>query len=123
MPRATMAELVDALPPSEGPPVPWVQPIRDGSWTDEDGSHWQMRRSVSIRRIERLMKSADARVLLCYGPDAPQEVPLLQREALWRRALPYLEDRPRRPGDSTDFSAAEFSSPDDRSMVIFERSC
>jgi hypothetical protein len=117
-----MAEVVRDLPPAADAPEPWVQPIPEGVWVDPSGTQWKLRRSLSMRRIERLLESADVEVLLCYGPDAPSRVVLAERRTLWERALPYLEGRPRSRGDHADFAVGEFQNGQ-RTLVIFEESC
>ncbi len=121
-PHTSLAEVVTNLPPAADPPAPWVQPIREGIWIDDDGTRWEMRRSHSLQRVERLLWSADVQVLVCYGPGEPSRIPLAERRPLWEQALPYLEERPRPPGDYSDFDVAEFRDGQ-RSMVIFEQSC
>jgi hypothetical protein len=117
-----MAEVVKDLPPTADAPQPWLQPIREGIWVDPNGTHWKLRRSCSLQRIERLLDTADVEVLRCYGPDAPSRIPLAERRHLWERALPYLEGRPRPSGDHADFAVGEFQDGQ-RTLVIFEESC
>jgi hypothetical protein len=66
-----MAEVVRTLPPAADAPEPWVQPIREGVWVDPNGTHWKLRRSLSLQRIERLLKTSDVEVLFATAPTAP----------------------------------------------------
>ena len=112
----------DVPEPSEQPHV-WQQPVRDGVWTDADGTVWRLRHNVGLRRIARLVAAPDVRVLLAYGPDDPTEVPPIDRADLWARALPYLQDRAGAAGDHTSFVVAEFRDDRRRVLVVLEESC
>ena len=114
------SELVLGVPePSEQSGV-WPQPVRDGVWTDADGTVWRLRHNAGLRRIARLVASPDVHVLLAYGPDDPTEVAPDERAALWASALPHLEGR---AADHTSYVVAEFRDEQRRVMVIVEESC
>ena len=112
---------------SGGGVVEWPSPIRDGEWVDAAGTRWRLRGErwqIPAKRVEHLLRSPEARVLLFYGPDAPTEVAPADRDALWQRIRPYLrEPVVRAPGDFTDFQAGEFRDDERRSLLIIEESC
>jgi hypothetical protein len=105
--------------------VEWPSPIRDGGWVDADGNRWRARGGpVPSKRAARLLHSPQVRVLLFYGLNAPTEVILQDREALWQRIGPYLRQRVVRvKDDHTDFVVAEFKDDRHRSVVIIEEFC
>jgi hypothetical protein len=112
---------------SGGSTVEWPSPLRDGEWVDGAGTRWRLRGErlqTPAKRVEHLLRSPEAAVLLFYGPDAPTEVAPGDRGALWQRMLPYLrEPTVRTPGDFTDFRAGEFRNDDRRQLLIIEESC
>ena len=101
----------------------WPQPVRDGVWTDADGTVWRLRHNAGLRRITRLVRSPDVRVLLVYGPDGATAVPPGEREAFWAEVLPHLEGRPGTGDTYTSYVAAEFRAAQRRELVIVEESC
>jgi hypothetical protein len=111
--------------PSSGEAVPWPSAVRAREWVDPDGTRWRRRGGpADVRRAERLLRSADVRVLHFYGPGAPTEIAPGDREALWARVRPYVRDRfIRVPGDFADFEVAEFKDDDRRSLLVIEESC
>jgi hypothetical protein len=53
----------------------WPQPIRDGHWTDDNGTDWHIRggrAQLPYRVLLRLLKRPDLRVLHAYGPSRPK---------------------------------------------------
>ena len=117
------SELVQDVPEPSVEPEVWPQPLREGVWTDADGTVWRLRHNAGLRRIARLVRAADVRVLLVYPPDGISEVPPAQRQALWTAALPHLEGRLPTADDRTHYAAAEFRDEQRRELVIVERSC
>jgi hypothetical protein len=117
------SELVQHVAEPSDEPVAWPAPVRDGVWTDTDGTVWRLRSNAGLRRIARLVRSPDVRVLLAYGPEGVTEVPPAEREDLWATALPYLEGRPGDAGSFTSYVVAEFRDDQRRVLVILEESC
>lgn len=124
---ATFAEALgwDAAeggPAAQARPLP--APIRDGYWIGADGSRWRRRGTrASVKHAEQLLRDPDVRVLLFYGLN-PEEIPPVDREALWARARPYLTGQAgRQPRDMTDFDIAEFKNDEQRSVLIIQQSC
>ena len=76
-----------------------------------------------VKRIEQLLREADSRVLLVYGPE-PVEIPLAERQAFWERARPYVLGKVKRSqNDYTDFSFGEFRDEQDRALLIVQQYC
>ncbi|HEX8080787.1 MAG TPA: hypothetical protein VF557_11295 [Jatrophihabitans sp.] len=119
----------EAAEPSacDGGTVEWPSPIRDGEWVDAAGTRWRLRGGrwqAPAKRVEHLLRTPEARVLLFYAPDAPTEVAPGDRDALWQRMRPYLrESVVRAPGDFTDFQVGEFRDDERRLLLIIEESC
>lgn len=107
--------------------VEWPSPLRDGGWVDVDGTRWTVRgtaQTLPSKRVEHLLRSPQVRVLLCYGPEAPTEVGVDGREALWMRVRPYLRKHVVRPhGDRTEFRTGELRDDRRRSLLVVEESC
>lgn len=107
--------------------VEWPSPLRDGGWVDPDGTRWTVRgtaQTLPSKRVEHLLRSPQVRVLLCYGPEAPTEVGVDDREALWMRVRPYLRKHVVRPrGDRTEFRTGELRDDRRRSLLVVEESC
>ncbi|OLR94434.1 hypothetical protein [Actinokineospora bangkokensis] len=96
--------------------------IRGKGWVDADGKRWVRRGGgVEVKRAERLLASADVRVLHFCGPDAPVEVAVGDRAALWERVRPYLRGRGKEV--HADFAVAEFRDGQRRTMLVIEESC
>lgn len=103
-----------------------LNPIRDGRWADADGTTWRRRGdgAGAVKRMERLIRAPDVRVLLVYGPDAPTEIVPADREELWQRIRPHLRGTYERgAGDMSDFQVAEFKDDRHRSLLIVQESC
>lgn len=102
-------------------------PIRDGEWVDPDGTRWRLRGErwqLPAKRVEHLLRSPDARVVLIQGPNAPAEVGPPDRDALWQRMRPHLRGPvDRAPGDHTDFHAGEFRDDERRVLLVVQESC
>jgi hypothetical protein len=121
-------EAEDVEPSSaDGACVEWPSAIRAREWVDADGTRWRPRsggETPPTKRLEHLLASAEIRVMHFYGPDAPTEVSLPDREALWQQVRPYLrEPVVRAPNDHTDFRVAEFRDEQRRSLLVIEESC
>lgn len=110
-----------------GSEVEWPSPIRDGVWVDAAGTRWQLRgersQQTPAKRVEHLLRSADVKVLLFYGPEPPREIAPGDRDALWQRMSPYLRSAEAGTSDSTDFLAGEFRDGERRSLLIIEEFC
>lgn len=100
----------------------WPQPIRDGHWTDDDGTRWHLRgRRAGPPKpvLRRLLKHPDLRILHAYGP-RPTEVVGAERTALLDQVERYLG------GDAppySEFRLAEFRDADRNVMLIIEEGC
>jgi hypothetical protein len=101
---------------------PWPRPIREGRWTDEDGTEWRLRgRGEQPPRavLRRLRKRPGCRVLYAYGP-RPTEVSGEQRDALLERVERYFAGEA--PPHSV-FWLAEFRDDDHHAMLVIEEAC
>lgn len=112
----------------QGVPMVRPTPIADGSWTDDDGCRWRLRgagQRMPTKRVQHLLESSVARVLVIGGADyTPSEISYVDREALWNRISPYLQDAVTRfEGDHTEVRVGEFKDSSHRSMLIVEEYC
>ncbi len=100
---------------------PWPQPIRDGHWTDGNGTHWHIRGGAGLPRVvlRRLLKRPDLRVLHAYGPH-PAEVSDAEREALLERVERYFAGE---ASPHSEFWLAEFRDDDRHVMLVIEEAC
>lgn len=123
---ASFAELVRTAnssgPDRESGAQAWPQPIRDGQWTDDNGSCWHIRgRGIEpdSPALRRLLRRPDLRVLHAYGPQ-PMEVSGRDREAILERVERYAA------GEAPPHSAfwlAEFRNDDRQVMLVIEEAC
>ena len=111
---------------SEAGAVEWPSAIRSGRWVDAEGTQWHLRGGVGDlpeKRVVHLLRSPEVAVLHFSGPDAPTEVALPDREALWQRVRPYHCEMARDPSDHTDVAVAEFKDDRRRYLLVIEESC
>jgi hypothetical protein len=100
----------------------WPRPIRDGRWIDDNGTHWHIRGGqiqVHRRRLRRLLKRPDLRILHAYGLH-PTEVSGRDRQALLEQVERYLagEAHPH-----SEFRLAEFRDDNHHVMLVIEEDC
>jgi hypothetical protein len=101
---------------------PWPQPIREGRWTDDDGSRWHIRGGqgqLPHRVLRRLLNHPDLRVLHVYGLH-PTQVSGTEREALLERVERYFAGE---APPYSEFRLAEFRDDDHRVMLVIEEAC
>ncbi len=118
----TFADVVAALPAAQeglAKGVMRLSPITDGRWVDRDGVVWHRHdHGLTVARLRALFRDADVRVV--HVMDEVEELDAVGRAELWTRMRPYLKERPREPGDHTDFLAGEFRSGTSRLLVVEE---
>ena len=122
--RRRQASASSDQPVSTGDAIPWPSAIQQGHWVDAEGTSWRLRGGdILEKRVEHLLRSPDVPVLHFYGPDAPTEVAVPDREALWQRVRPYHRGVVREPGDHTSFDVAEFKDDRRRYLLVIEEGC
>jgi hypothetical protein len=100
----------------------WPQPIRDGHWTDNNGTLWHIRGGpgqLPHRALRRLLKRRDLRVLHAYGLH-PTEVSGPEREALLERVERYFAGE---APPHSEFWLAEFRDHNHHAMLVIEEAC
>jgi hypothetical protein len=111
-----------------GEPMPWPNPLREGAWVDPEGEVWQRRGDrrtrIGAKRVRQLVRSADVRVRLFYGPFEERDIALSERDAFWQEIGPYYENRVApAPGDMTSYDVGEFADTVGNKLLIVQKSC
>ncbi len=93
-------------------------------WRDAAGVQWSRRNGgVTVTRLRRLFGDPQVLIVHQYGEEVTA-VGAVDRAGLLARVEPFLAGTPdRSPGDQTDFWAAEFKSPDHRSLLVVVETC
>lgn len=113
--------------PLEPGPGVRVSPVREREWVDDDGTRWHLRgrgQPIDIKRVARLLRDAEVRVLHVDGPGTRVDVGPGDRTRLWARIEPYLRGTvDREPNDQTDVVVGEFKDDQGRSMLVIDEVC
>lgn len=108
----------DSSGPRRG--TPWATPIRDGEWTDPNGTRWHIRgAALSERAARKLLRRSGVRVLHVYGP-VPVLVDGSDLERLMTRLDEFLDGRAQ---PHADFRIADFRDDARNVMAVVEESC
>lgn len=120
---AELVQRVTAESAIETPDVEvWPQPIRDGKWTDGNGTHWHIRggpTKLPHRVLRRLRKYPELRVLHAYGAH-PTEVSGPERDLLFGRVERFLAGA---APPHSEFWLAEFRDDERHVMLVIEEAC
>ncbi len=102
---------------------------RRGRWRDEVGAEWSRRgEQADPKRLERVLRDAETRVLRLDAAADVVEVPRHARAAYWAEVGPYLTGKVHRAhGERTqdhfECRAFEFRDEQRRVLVVFQESC
>jgi hypothetical protein len=120
----SFADVVAALPAVRSDEVEEItSPAATGEWVGPNGVAWHRRgEALGAARLRALLRDPEVRVIHVAGADAV-ELDDAGMDSLWLRLRPYLQGRPRRQGDHTDFVAGEFRDSGTGRLLIVEEDC